>query len=168
MVWTTSSGPTTDKEKHDMRAIVQRISRGEVRVENEVVGKAGKGFMVLVGFNHDDADSQAGLQYILDKVLNLRVFEDEQGKMNLSVKDVNGDLLIVPNFTLYGDCRKGRRPGFSGGAPAVVAEKLFHTFVEKLRSAYPKVETGIFQADMAVDIINDGPVTLILDSDRIL
>lgn len=149
-----------------MRAIVQRIARGEVRVDGEVVGKAGKGFMVLVGFNHADTESDKGLDYICDKVTNLRVFTDCEGKMNLSVRDIDGDLLIVPNFTLYGDCRKGRRPSFVGSVGAEEASELFKKFVMKLKKVYDKVETGIFQADMAVDIINDGPVTLILDSDK--
>lgn len=152
----------------DMRAVVQRISRGEVRIEGSIVGRAGKGLMVLVGFNHDDVTLEQGKRYITDKVLNLRIFEDEEGKMNKSVQDVDGDLLIVPNFTLYGDCRKGRRPGFSGGAPADKARDLFSEFVDELKGLYPRTESGIFQADMAVEIINDGPVTLILDSDKLL
>lgn len=150
-----------------MRAVVQRISRGEVRVNNQVVGKAQKGLMVLVGFEPEDTESQKGMVYIKDKILNLRVFEDEAGKMNLSVQDIDGDLLIVPNFTLYGDCRKGRRPGFSSGASADRARDLFATFMNELSQVYPKVASGIFQADMAVDIVNDGPVTLLLDSNKL-
>jgi len=150
-----------------MRAVVQRISRGEVRVNSKIVGKVHKGLMVLVGFGPEDAGSHKGMTYINDKILNLRVFEDGEGKMNLSVQDIDGDLLIVPNFTLYGDCRKGRRPGFSGGASADVARDLFTTFVGDLRQVYPKVASGIFQADMAVDIVNDGPVTLLLDSNKL-
>lgn len=150
-----------------MRAVVQRISRGEVRVNNQVVGKAHKGLMVLVGFEPEDTESQKGMVYIKDKILNLRVFEDEAGKMNLSVQDIDGDLLIVPNFTLYGDCRKGRRPGFSSGASADRARDLFATFMNELSQVYPKVASGIFQADMAVDIVNDGPVTLLLDSNKL-
>ncbi len=151
-----------------MRAVVQRISKGEVRVDEQVVGSAGMGLMILVGFNKEDVTSDTGIHYIMEKCLNLRVFEDEKGKMNLSLQDIDGDLLIVPNFTLYGDCRKGRRPGFSDGAPVDAAKTLFESFVEVVRQRHQKVATGIFQADMAVDIINDGPVTLILDSDRIL
>lgn len=151
-----------------MRAIVQRIQEGEVRVDDEVVGRAKHGFMVLVGFSHDDVTSDAGLKYICDKLVNLRVFEDSDGKMNLSVKDIEGDFLIVPNFTLYGDCRKGRRPSFAGSAKSHEAINLFEMFVNMLQKVYHKVETGVFGADMEVDIINDGPVTLILDSDKIL
>lgn len=151
-----------------MRAVVQRISQGEVRVDGQTVGRAGKGLMVLVGFNHEDVTSAVGKQYILDKILHLRIFEDEQGKMNLSVQDIKGDLLIVPNFTLYGDCRKGRRPGFSSGAAVSEAGTLYEQFIKELNGLYEKVESGIFQATMDVDIINDGPVTLILDSDRII
>lgn len=151
-----------------MRAIVQRIKHGEVRVEDKVVGKAEHGFMVLIGFNHDDVTSDKGLQYICDKLINLRVFEDVDGKMNLSIKEINGDFLIVPNFTLYGDCRKGRRPSFAGSAKSEEAIELFAQFVIMLKKGYDKVETGIFGADMEVDIINDGPVTLLLDSDKIL
>ena len=151
-----------------MRAIVQRISLGEVRVDDLVVGKAEVGLMVLVGFNHEDIKSDKGLKYIQDKILNLRIFDDDQGKMNLSIQDIEGDLLIVPNFTLYGDCRKGRRPGFSDGAPVEAARKLYDKFLIELLTAYTSVASGIFQADMAVDIINNGPVTLVLDSDKIL
>lgn len=151
-----------------MRAIVQRISKGEVRVDGQVVGKAKKGFMVLVGFNHEDTSSDHGLKYIMDKLLNLRIFEDEEGKMNLSIQDVSGEFLIVPNFTLYGDCRKGRRPSFINSAKSEEAITLFDRFVYDLKKVYDKVETGIFGADMAVDIINDGPVTLVLDSEKTL
>lgn len=151
-----------------MRAVVQRIRSGDVRVSDVVVGRAGQGLMVLVGFSQEDVTSEAGLQYILDKMINLRIFEDQDDKMNLSVKDVEGDLLIVPNFTLYGDCRKGRRPGFSAGASAQAARILFENFVEAVKQVHPKTEAGVFQADMAVSIVNDGPVTLILDSDKIL
>lgn len=149
-----------------MRAIVQRISRGEVRVDGDVVGKANKGFLVLIGFHGSDFDNKKASDYIIDKLLHLRVFEDAEEKMNLSIQDIKGDLLIVPNFTLYGDCRKGRRPSFSNSANALQAADLFETFVETIREKYPQVETGIFQADMKVDIINDGPVTLLLDSDK--
>lgn len=151
-----------------MRAIVQRITQGEVRVENRVVGSAGKGLMVLVGFNKADITSESGLDYMCDKVSELRIFEDHVGKMNLSVRDIDGDLLIVPNFTLYGDCRKGRRPSFAASASTDEALSLYKSFVKKLKKVYDKVETGVFQADMAVDIINDGPVTLILDSEKIV
>lgn len=151
-----------------MRAIVQRISRGEVCIDDVVVGKADKGIMLLVGFNHEDLISDKGLDYIRDKVINLRIFQDEEGKMNLSLKDIQGDLLIVPNFTLYGDCRKGRRPSFILSAGADEARLLFDSFVEKVKKVYNRVETGIFQGDMAVEIVNDGPVTIILDSEKIV
>lgn len=155
-------------EAVEMRAIVQRIKEGKVSVDGVVVGKASKGYMVLIGFNHGDIKDSTSRAYIQDKLLNLRIFEDDDGKMNLSIQDVEGDFLIVPNFTLYGDCRKGRRPGFSASAPAEKAEVLFDTFVNEMKLVYSKVETGIFQADMLVEIINDGPVTMILDSDRLL
>lgn len=151
-----------------MRAIVQRIKCGEVRVDGEVVGKASVGFMVLVGFNDEDVTSDTGAHYIADKIMNLRLFQDDADKMNLSIKDIDGDLLIVPNFTLYGDCRKGRRPSFSASAKSDVAASLFETFVRDLKKGYDKVETGKFKADMEVDIINDGPVTVILDSEKIV
>lgn len=151
-----------------MRAVVQRISSGQVRVEDQVVGQAGQGLMVLVGFSKSDQASLDGQRYMVDKLLNLRIFEDQDQKMNLSVKDIDGDLLIVPNFTLYGDCRKGRRPGFSAGAPVDGAKGLFEDFLKTIKALHPKTASGIFQVDMAVSIVNDGPVTLILDSDKIL
>lgn len=151
-----------------MRAIVQRISQGEVRIDNQVAGKAEVGMLVLVGFNHADLQSEHGLTYIQDKVLNLRIFEDDEGKMNLSIKDIKGDLLVVPNFTLYGDCRKGRRPSFCDAAPVGPASKLFEKFLLAISTEHTSVASGVFQADMAVDIINDGPVTLILDSDKLV
>lgn len=148
-----------------MRAVIQRVSRSKVTVDNKIVGEIGKGIMVLIGLN--STDDEKVMDYMLDKIINLRIFEDDNEKMNLSLSDINGELLIVPNFTLYGDARKGRRPGYSNGASPSEAEGIFARFVEKAKECPLKVETGIFQADMQVEIVNDGPVTLLLDSDRV-
>ncbi len=149
-----------------MRAVLQRVSEANVVVEGEMIGAVGKGVMVLVGMLGTDDDK--AMDYMLDKIINLRIFEDENGKMNLSLLDIDGELLIVPNFTLYGDCRKGRRPGYSSGAAPDVASVLFAKFCEKA-AALPvkKVATGQFQADMKVSLLNDGPVTLLLDSEKL-
>ena len=146
-----------------MRAVVQRCKYARVNVNGRTVGEISKGIMLLVGFSGDDGEKD--MDYILDKVSNLRIFTDENDKMNLSVKDINGGILIVPNFTLYGDARHGRRPGYSNAAPPQRAEGLFNTFKEKaLNTDVEKVEFGIFQADMEVEPLNDGPVTVLLDS----
>ena len=148
-----------------MRAVIQRVSRASVTVESNVVGKINRGLMVLIGINSTDDDKT--MDYILDKIANLRIFEDENDKMNLSVTDIGGEILIVPNFTLYGDARKGRRPGYSSGASPDEAKVIFERFKEKANDLSIKTEFGIFQADMKVELINDGPVTLLLDSDRL-
>ena len=146
-----------------MRAVVQRCKYARVNVNGRTVGEISKGIMLLVGFSGDDGEKD--MDYILDKVSNLRIFTDENDKMNLSVKDINGGILIVPNFTLYGDARHGRRPGYSNAAPPQRAEGLFNIFKEKaLNTDVEKVEFGIFQADMEVVLLNDGPVTVLLDS----
>jgi D-tyrosyl-tRNA(Tyr) deacylase len=148
-----------------MRAVVQRVSRAEVRVEGKVVGSIGKGILVLLGIGRDD-DGQ-DIQWLADKVMNLRIFEDENDKMNLSVLDVKGQVLVVSQFTLYGDCRKGKRPSYSSAAAPADAEKMYNTFIQTIESKYGiKVETGIFQAMMEVELVNDGPVTLLLDSKK--
>lgn len=147
-----------------MRAVIQRVSHAQVVVEENVIGKIEKGLMVLVGFKQ--GDDEKTMDYMLEKIINLRIFEDENDKMNLSLSDVEGGLLIVPNFTLYGDCRKGRRPSYSTGAPVVEAEGLFDKFIQKARSSAVAVQTGQFQAHMEVTLTNDGPVTLLLDSDK--
>lgn len=147
-----------------MRAVLQRVAHASVAVDGEIVGKIGQGILALVGFQNTDDDKV--IEYMLDKMLNLRIFEDENEKMNLSLTDVQGGLLIVPNFTLYGDARKGRRPGYSAGAAPETAHQIYQSFIEKAKSLPVPVEAGIFQADMAVSLLNDGPVTLLLDSDR--
>ncbi len=149
-----------------MRAVIQRVTASEVRIDNETVGKIGHGLNVLLGIKDDD--TEADMDYIINKLVNLRIFEDEDGKMNRSILDEEGELLVVSQFTLYGDCRKGRRPGFTRSGPVDVAEKKYAIFVDKLkRQPIKKIETGVFQAEMEVLIVNDGPVTLLLDSEKI-
>ena len=133
-------------------------------VDEKITGQIGKGFVVLLGVGKEDTEKDA--DYIADKVTNLRVFEDENGKMNLSLADVDGEVLSVSQFTLFGDCRKGRRPGFTEAGDPETANRLYQYFNEKLRGNGVHVEEGIFQADMLVDIQNDGPVTLLLDSTK--
>ncbi|WMJ81273.1 D-aminoacyl-tRNA deacylase [Clostridium sp. MB40-C1] len=148
-----------------MRTVVQRVSSSSVMVNGEVVGKIKKGFNVLLGVSKDD--TMEDVKYLKDKIVNLRVFEDEDGKLNKSLKDVNGEILVVSQFTLYGDCRKGRRPNFMQALGGEEAEKLYLEFVNACKEDIKIVETGIFGADMAVDIQNDGPVTLIIDSKKV-
>lgn len=147
-----------------MRAVLQRAEEGYVCIDNIKAACIEKGIVVLVGFNEND--DETAFNYIIDKIINLRIFADENGKMNLSVKDINGGLLIIPNFTLYSDARKGRRPNFSLGASPKKAEKMFNEFIDMLKKNFENVQTGIFKADMKVCLINDGPVTILLDSDR--
>lgn len=147
-----------------MRAVVQRVSRAQVSVGEEVTGKIGAGVVVLLGVAK--SDSQADADYIAAKVLGLRIFEDENGKMNLSLGEIHGAVLAVSQFTLYGDARKGRRPSFDQAAPPQQANELYEYFVGKIREAGFVCETGRFQATMKVDLINDGPVTILLDSTR--
>lgn len=146
-----------------MRVIVQRTSRAEVRIDGEVVGRIGKGFMLLVGVT--DGDTQADADYLAGKVARMRVFEDAEGKMNLALADVAGEVLSISQFTLYADCRKGNRPSFIRAARPETAEPLYDYFNRVLREQYGlNVATGRFGADMKVDFVNDGPVTIILDS----
>jgi len=148
-----------------MRAIIQRVSYAKVTVDNKIVGEIEKGLLVFLGVG--DADMPLDLDYITDKVTNMRIFEDLSGKMNLSVKDINGEMLAVSQFTLYGDVRRGRRPSFSSAAQPDIAKEHYEMFIQKCRSAgVKKVEQGVFGADMKVEIINDGPVTIMLDSKR--
>ena len=147
-----------------MRAVIQRVSRAKVSVEGEVLGEIGKGNVVLLGIAREDSEKEA--VFILEKTLNLRIFEDSQMNMNLSLLDVKGDLLVVSQFTLYGDARKGRRPSFIKAALPEPANSLYDFFVDEARKRIKKIETGRFQAMMAVDLTNDGPVTILLDSDR--
>ncbi len=145
-----------------MRAVIQRVSRGKVSVDDVTTGEIGKGLVVLLGVGQEDNDED--LRYIADKVVNLRIFEDETGRMNLSLLDIKGEVLAVSQFTLYGDCRKGRRPSYSDAAPAEKADGYYRKFIEMLRGQGITVGEGKFQAHMMVEIFNDGPVTLLLDS----
>ena len=147
-----------------MRAVVQRVTSSKVTVNGEVVGSIERGFNVLLGISKDDGEED--IKYIKDKIINLRVFQDENDKMNLSLKDVGGELLIISQFTLYGDCRKGRRHNFMAALGGSEAEVLYNKFLEEIKKEGIKVETGIFGADMKVSIENDGPVTLILESKK--
>ena len=147
-----------------MRAIIQRVKEARVDVGGETVGRIGQGVLVLLGAGKDDTSSDA--DYLADKILSLRIFEDADGKMNLSVTNTGGSLLVVSQFTLYGDCRKGRRPSFDKAAPPEIAEALYEEFVTKLRARGARVETGRFRAMMDVHLINWGPVTLMLDSKK--
>ena len=147
-----------------MRAVVQRVSSSKVTVDDRTTGEINQGLLVLLGVTHEDTSKD--VDYMLDKVLNLRIFEDENDKMNLSLKDVGGELLVVSQFTLYGDCRKGRRPAFTEAARPDVAVPLYEEFVEKAKKQEIKVGTGEFGAHMMVDLVNDGPVTILLDSQK--
>ena len=144
-----------------MRVVLQRVSRGEVRIEGKVAGSIGQGFLLLVGFTEGDGEDQVG--WMVEKVRGLRLFSDAEGKMNLSLDDVGGELLVVSQFTLYSDVRKGRRPSFIKAAEPAEAERLYDRFVELLRQGTIPVATGSFGAVMDVDFVNDGPVTLIID-----
>ncbi len=148
-----------------MRAVVQRVSRAGVSVDGEKIADIGRGLVVLLGVAEGDGTQAA--DYLAEKVSGLRIFEDEQGKMNLSVKDCCGEVIVVSQFTLLADCRKGRRPGFSLAAAPDVAEPLCDYFTDQLVQRGLKVQTGRFRTDMAVDLVNDGPVTIMLDSERL-
>jgi D-tyrosyl-tRNA(Tyr) deacylase len=148
-----------------MRAVVQRATRASVTVDGAVIGEIEKGLVVLLGIARDDTKVEAA--YLVDKISNLRIFDDEEGKMNLSVKDVNGALLIVSQFTLYGDVRRGLRPSWIDAAPPEVAEPLYDFFVRQAGTAVEDVATGKFQAMMQVELINDGPVTILIDSKKL-
>lgn len=147
-----------------MRAVVQRVASSRVSVDENITGEIERGLLVLLGVTHED--SSADVDYLLEKIVNLRIFEDENEKMNLSLKDINGELLVVSQFTLYGDCRKGRRPGFSDAARPEVAIPLYEEFIEKARNQDIKVGTGEFGAHMMVNIVNNGPTTILLDSEK--
>ncbi|MGL5245194.1 MAG: D-aminoacyl-tRNA deacylase [Sarcina sp.] len=148
-----------------MRAVVQKVLSSTVRVDNEIVGSIKKGFNVLIGIEQED--SLEDLKYIKDKIINLRIFEDDNDKMNLSLRDVEGELLLVSQFTLYGDCRKGRRPNFMKALAGEKAKELFDKFVNMCKEEGLKIHTGVFGAHMEVSIINDGPVTILLDSKKL-
>lgn len=145
-----------------MRAVVQRVSRAQVTVNGEVTGRIARGLLVLLGVAPTDTESDA--DYLADKIAGLRIFEDAAGKMNLAATDVKGHLLVVSQFTLYGDVRRGRRPSFDTAAPPQHARRLYEYFVERIRAAGLVCETGRFQEMMQVELVNDGPVTILLDS----
>ena len=145
-----------------MRAVAQRVTKANVLVDGAVVGEIGKGLVVLLGVGADDGEHDAA--YMADKIVNLRIFDDEEGKMNIPLLEAGGSLLVVSQFTLYGDCRKGKRPGYDRAARPEAAEKLYERFMELCRSCGARVETGRFGAMMTLEIHNDGPVTLLIDS----
>jgi len=148
-----------------LRAVVQRVSWARVSTHTEVLGEINRGLVVLVGVAKDD--EKQDVFYLADKLINLRIFPDEEGKMNLSVKEVNGKLLVVSQFTLYGDCRKGRRPGFDHAADPEKAGAFFNSFIGKLEETGIPVAKGKFQADMSIELANEGPVTILLDSKKV-
>lgn len=147
-----------------MRVVVQRVTSSKVIVNDNVIGSINKGFNLLIGFSKEDTEED--LLYLKDKIINLRIFEDENDKINLSLLDVKGDILAISQFTLYGDCRKGRRPNFMEAEGGDKAKALYERFIELLKETNLKIETGEFGAHMKVDIQNDGPVTIILDSKK--
>jgi D-aminoacyl-tRNA deacylase len=147
-----------------MRAVIQRVSRAEVTINSTTTASIDRGLVVFIGVR--SGDSASDLLWMADKIINLRIFPDGAGKMNNSLADINGEMLIVSQFTLYGDCNKGRRPGFSAAASPEIAEPMYNQFVEEIRRRGIRMGTGVFQAAMAVSLINDGPVTLLLDSEK--
>ena len=146
-----------------MKFIVQRVNKSQVEVEEKIVGKIDRGFMVLIGITHNDTKEIA--DFLVRKLINLRVFEDENGKMNLSLKDVQGSLLLISQFTLYADCTSGNRPSFTNVAKPEFANELYEYIIEECKKQIPNVQTGIFGADMQVSLVNDGPVTIILEKE---
>jgi len=145
-----------------MRAVIQRVKSAQVCVDGRVTGRIGEGLLVLLGVGKGDGEDD--LSFLISKIPELRIFEDASGKFNLSLKEINGEILVVSQFTLYGDCRKGRRPSFTEAEEPAIAKNLYEQFVLKLRQQGVPVQTGEFQAKMEVHLINDGPVTLLLDS----
>jgi len=145
-----------------VRAVIQRVSEASVSVDRKTVGIIGQGLMVLLGVAREDTSQEAA--YLAEKTADLRIFEDEAGKMNRSVEDIGGGILVVSQFTLLGDCRKGRRPGFTDAAPPELADQLYEEYVAVLRRRGINVATGVFRTDMQVALVNDGPVTMLLDS----
>ena len=147
-----------------MRAVVQKVKKAQVLSEGKLSGEIGQGLVVFLGVTHDDTEEDA--KYLAEKIANLRIFEDSEDKLNLSVQDVGGEIMSVSQFTLYGDCRKGRRPSFTQAARPEMANDLYEKFNEYLRLANLNVATGVFQTQMEVSLVNDGPVTMLLDSKR--
>jgi len=148
-----------------MRAVIQRVKKGSVEIEKKEIGKIKEGLVILLGVSRNDVEKDA--EYLAEKIINLRIFEDKKGKMNLSIGDINGQILIISQFTLYGDCKKGRRPSFISAALPDQAAKLYEYFVRCLKNYHLKIETGQFQTMMLVKIYNQGPVTILLDSEKI-
>ena len=149
-----------------MKFVIQRVNHAEVKVDGETVGKIGKGFLVLIGVGRGDTREDA--DWYLKKLRGLRIFEDENGKTNLSLADVNGELLLVSQFTLYADCRKGNRPSFTDAGKPDMAKELYHYIIESCKNQIAVVEQGVFGADMKISLVNDGPFTIILDSDELI
>ncbi len=147
-----------------MRAVVQRVKGSKVTVDNVVTGEIEQGLMVLLGVGQNDDEND--VNYLVEKIINLRIFEDDQGKMNYSLLDIGGQILVVSQFTLFGDCRKGRRPSYDKAARPEDAKMLYDKFLDKCKQYNIHTQAGVFQANMLVDIINDGPVTLLVDSKR--
>ena len=147
-----------------MRAVVQRVSRAKVSVNGAVSGEIGPGLLVLLGVGH--SDTEIDVNYLAEKIVGLRIFEDEEGKMNRSVADIGGGVLTVSQFTLYGDVRRGKRPSFDAAAAPELARRLYELFVEKIRATGLRCETGRFQEMMQVELVNEGPVTILLDSGK--
>lgn len=148
-----------------MRAVVQRVKRSKVEVDGKIIGEIGKGLNVLLGISVED--KKEDISYMKDKILNLRIFEDEEGKLNKSLLDVQGELLIISQFTLYGDCRKGRRPSFIKALGGEKARSVYNEFIDQCKDSVHNVQTGEFGADMLVSIENDGPVTIMVGSEKI-
>ena len=147
-----------------MKIVLQRVSKASVQVNGETVGEIGKGFLLLVGITH--TDTMADVHYMTEKILSLRVFEDVEGKLNLSLQDISGEILSVSQFTLYGDCKKGRGPSFTNVGKPGVALKVYHALIQRVYKEGVKVETGRFGAMMSVHLINDGPVTLVIETEN--
>lgn len=148
-----------------MRFVIQRVTESEVQVDGEVLGKIGRGFMVLIGVS--DSDTKEIADKMVKKMLGLRIFEDEQGKTNLSLETVGGELLLISQFTLYANCKKGNRPSFIEAGAPYMAEEMYEYIISKCKEQVPVVERGRFGADMKVSLINDGPFTIVLDSDKL-
>ena len=148
-----------------MKFVIQRVTEGSVTVENKIIGQIGKGFVVLIGVGHEDTTDIA--DKMVKKMIGLRIFEDENGKTNLSLADVAGELLLISQFTLYANCKKGNRPSFTESGAPVLAEQLYQYIIEKCQESVPVVQTGSFGADMKVSLVNDGPFTIVLDSNKL-
>ena len=148
-----------------MRAVVQRVNRAVVQTDGRTTGQIGKGLLVLLGVGNGDSQKEA--DFLLEKIIHLRIFEDREGKLNLSLLDLRGELMVISQFTLYADCRKGRRPSFTDAAPPAEAQKLYDDFVAAARVRGFQVATGVFQAHMEVELVNSGPVTILLDSSKV-